>query len=162
MSRTRRSPAPGNFGLAWFFCAVAFALHIWDEAAHDFVDYYNATALALYGHFSWFPRIDVGFHTWLVIFVLTNLALFGLTPWAFRDVLWLRPLAYAVVFLSLADGTGHVLVTIRGQTVPSVRLEGVSPGFYTSPLVLFSATYLLLSLRKSFGGSKVMKLPAKR
>jgi hypothetical protein len=43
-----------GFGLAWLLLCVVFALHIWDEAAHDFVGYFNATVLTLYGHFSWF------------------------------------------------------------------------------------------------------------
>lgn len=150
MRRTPRTLGTRNFGLAWLFFSIAFALHTWDEAIHDFIGYYDATALTLYAHFSWFPRIDVGFHTWLATLVLVNLVLLALTPLAFRNVPWLRPLAYAVAGFGLASGIGHVLVTIRGRTVPSVEFEGVSPGFYTSPLLLLSATYLFLSLRKGF------------
>lgn len=146
--RTGRTFGTKHFGLAWLFFAMVFALHTWDQAAHDFVGYYNATVLALYGHFSWFPRIDIGLGTWLATLILINLGLLALTPLAFRDVAWLRPLAYGAAVLGLISGIGHVLVSIRGQTVPSVGLEGVSPGFYTSPLILVSATYLLSSLRR--------------
>jgi hypothetical protein len=41
-----------KFGTPWLLLCQAFALHVWDEAAHDFRSYYNATVLALYGHFS--------------------------------------------------------------------------------------------------------------
>ena len=148
MKRTQRTRSKKNFGQAWLFLSIVLALHTWDEAVHDFTGYYNSTVLTLYGHFSWFPRIDVGFRTWLATLVLVNLVLLALTPLAFRNVPWLRPLAYVVAGFSLASGIGHMLVTIRGQTVPSVKIEGLSPGFYTSPLLLFSATYLFWSLRK--------------
>jgi len=162
MRRTLRTLPTGNFGLAWLFFALALALHTWDEAVHDFISYYNSTVLALYSHFSWFPRIDAGFRTWLGTLVLANLVLFALAPLAFRDVTWLRPVAYAIAVFGLANGIGHALVTIRGQTVPSVRIVGVSPGFYTSPLVLLSATFLFFSLRKGSCGSKIRKLPIVR
>lgn len=158
MKRIRRILSARNFGLAWFLFSIAFALHIWEAAVHDFTDYYNATVLTLYGHFSWFPRIAVGFRAWLTTLVLANLLLFALTPLAFRGVPWLRPLGYALTGLALASGIGHVLVTIRGRTVPSVIFEGISPGFYTSLLLLLSATYLFWSLRKGLapeGSSKV-------
>jgi hypothetical protein len=157
MTRTRGTLSARNFGLAWFFFSVVFALHIWDEAVHDFTGYYNSTVLTIYGHFSWFPRIDLGYRTWLTTHVLANLFLFSLTPFAFRNARWLRPLAYAATCFGLAIGIGHVLVTIRGYTVPSVVFEGVSPGFYTSPLLLMSTAYLFWSLRKGLtrvpGGS---------
>lgn len=40
-------------------------MHVWDEAAHDFLSYYNSTVLARYGHFSWLPRMVMQFRTWL-------------------------------------------------------------------------------------------------
>jgi Protein of unknown function with HXXEE motif len=143
-----RNMNPRNFGLAWFIFSVAFALHIWEEAAHDFIGYYNAKVLTLYSRVSWFPRIDVGFRAWLTAFVLANLLLFALTPLALRGVRWLRPLGYALTGFGLANGIGHVFYTIRGQAVSSARFDGVSPGFYTSLLLLLSATYLFWSLRK--------------
>ena len=57
--------AKSNYGLAWFLLAVAFALHVWDEAAHNFLTYYYATALALSGRFPWM-RMDMSYKTWLV------------------------------------------------------------------------------------------------
>jgi hypothetical protein len=147
MKRTQRTFSARDFGLAWFLFSIAFALHIWEEVAHDFIGYYNATVLTLYSHFSWFPRIDVGFRPWLTTLILANLLLFTLTPLAFRGVPWLRPLGYALTGLGLATGAGHLLVTIRGRTVNSAIFERVSPGFYTALLMLLSAIYLFWSLR---------------
>jgi len=42
-----------------------------------------------------------------------------LTPFAFRNAQWLRPLAYFYAGVHLLNGTGHTLATIFGQTVSS-------------------------------------------
>jgi hypothetical protein len=149
MENGRTTPGVGNFGTPWLLLCLGFALHVWDEAAHDFLSYYNATALALYGHFSWFPRLDMQFRTWLSALVAVNLALLALTPWAYRNAKWLRPVAYGFAGIELVYGAGQILAAIRGRTVPSVHFEGAAPGVYTAPLVVVLAAYLIWSLRKS-------------
>ena len=140
-----------SFGTPWLLLCLAFAMHVWDEAAHDFLSYYNSTVLALYGHFSWFPRMDLHVRTWLAALLVANLVLLVLTPWAYRNARWLRPLAYVFAGIQLLNGTGHVLAAIRGRTVPSVQFEGPAPGVYTAPLLVALAAYLFWALRKSRG-----------
>jgi hypothetical protein len=142
-------PRERNFGLAWLLLCLAFGLHIWDEAAHDFLGYYNATVLTLYGHFSWLPRMDMQFRAWLTGVVVANLLCLGLTPFALRNRWWLRPLAYLFAGIQFLNGLGHILATVRGRTVGSVRFEVVAPGFYTAPLLLVFSVLLFWSLRKS-------------
>lgn len=151
MRETGRSNAGVNLGTPWLFLCLAFCLHVWDEAAHDFLSYYNATVLALYGHFSWFPRMDMEFRSWLAGLVLANLVLLGLTPWAYRNTGWLRPLGYVFAGIQLLNGTGHILLTIRGHSVPSVHFEEPAPGVYTAPLLIGMSAYLIWSLWKSRG-----------
>jgi len=138
-----------GFGLAWLLLCVVFALHIWDEAAHDFVGYFNATVLTLYGHFSWFPRIDMTFREWLTGLLIALMFCLALAPFAFGNSGWLRPLAYLFAGIQFANGGGHILTTLHGGTVPSVRFEGAGPGFYTAPLLLLSSAYLFWRLRRS-------------
>jgi hypothetical protein len=138
-----------GFGLPWLLLCVAFVLHIWDEAAHDFLSYYNATALTLYGHFSWLPRMDMTFREWLTGVVSAVVICAVLTPFAFRNARWLRPLAYLFAFIQLMNGLGHIAAQILGGTVPSVRFDGISPGFYTAPLLLAASGYLFWRLRKT-------------
>jgi hypothetical protein len=145
------TPTATSFGTPWLLLCLAFAMHVWDEAAHDFLSYYNSTVLALYGHFSWFPRMDMQFRTWLAALLVANLVLLGLTPWAYRNARWLRPLAYVFAGIQLLNGTGHILAAIRGSTVPSVQFEGPAPGVYTAPLLVALAAYLFRALRKSRG-----------
>jgi hypothetical protein len=145
------TPSARSFGTPWLLLCLAFVMHVWDEAAHDFLSYYNSTVLALYGHFSWFPRMDMHVRTWLAALLVANLVLLVLTPWAYRNARWLRPLAYGFAGIQLLNGTGHVLAAIRGRTVPSVQFEGPAPGVYTAPLLVALAAYLFWALRKSRG-----------
>ena len=149
MTGERRGQPVANFGTPWVLMCVAFGLHTWDEAAHDFLRYYNATVLALYGHFSWFPRMDMEFRSWLAGLAAANVVLLALTPWAYRNARWLRPLAYVFAGIQVLNGTWHILATILGHTVPSVHFEGPAPGVYTAPLLLVLSAYLFWSLRKS-------------
>jgi len=138
-----------GFGLAWLLLCIAFALHVWDEAVHDFLDYFNATVLTLYGHFSWFPRMDMTYREWLTGLIVAVVACTALTPFAFRNARWLRPLAYVFALSHFMNGMGHVITQIRGGTVSSVRFEGIAPGFYTAPLLLAASAYLFWCLRQT-------------
>jgi len=136
-----------GFGLAWLFLSMAFALHVWDEAAHDFLGYYDATVLTLYGRFSWFPRMDMTFREWLTGLLVAITIVLALTPFALRNARWLRPFAYLFAGIQFVNGAGHILATMWGGTVPSVRFEGTAPGFYTAPLLLLSSAFLIWRLR---------------
>lgn len=149
MTQNPHAPCGNGFGPAWLLLCVVFGLHVWDEAAHDFLRYYNATVLTLYGHFSWFPRMDFPFRAWLTGLLVAILICFALTPFGFRNARWLRPLAYLFAGIHFMNGMGHTLAQIFGRTVPSVRFEGVAPGFYTAPLLLISSAYLFWSLRRT-------------
>jgi hypothetical protein len=149
MSQGVKNGSSGNFGLAWLLMCLAFGLHIWDEAAHDFLRYFNATVLTIWAQFSWFPRMDMEFRSWLfgVSGVATVFLL--LTPFAYRNARWVRPLGYFFAGVQLLNGLGHILVTILGHTVPSVAFDGPAPGFYTAPLLVILSLFLFWSLRKS-------------
>jgi hypothetical protein len=148
MTQTR-APAPGKgFGLAWLASDFAFALHFLDQARHDFIGYYNATVLSLYGHYSRFPRMDTSPGSWLS-FIIAILVLFAmLTPFAFKNARWMQILAATVAAVQFLEGSGVIVATLRGGTVPSVHFDGVAPGFYTAPLLLLASAYLLCSLIK--------------
>ena len=138
-----------NWGIAWLLLCLSFAANILDDVVNGFLDDYNPTVLTLYSYFSWFPRIDLSFREWLIGVVVADALLMFLTPWAFRNSRFLRPLAYLFSTLMLLKGCGSILATLRGQTVGSVRFAGMAPGTYSSPLLLAGSAYLLLRLRSS-------------
>jgi hypothetical protein len=149
MPETTTPVSRKGFGVAWILCCIAFALHVGDEAAHDFLGYYNATVLTLYGHFSWFPRVDMTYRQWLTGLLVALVLCGALTPLAFKNARWLRPLAYLLALIQFLDGSGHISAQILGGTVPSVRFDGASPGIYTAPLLLAASAHLFVCLRKT-------------
>jgi hypothetical protein len=138
-----------NFGLAWLLLCIAFAAHITDEALTGFLDIYNATMLTMYGHFAWFPRMDMTFREWLIRLLVALAILFALTPFAYRNARWLRPIGYLFAAVMLLNGIGHTVATIAGQTVPSVHFARPAPGFYSSPLLLAGSVFLWICLGRS-------------
>jgi hypothetical protein len=144
-----RSRNRGNFGFAWLLLGLSSAANILDDALNDFLGYYNATVLTLYGHFSWFPRIDLNFREWLIGVIAADAVLLLLTPFTFRNSRFVRLIAYIFSIIMLLIGAGSILASMLGQTVPSVHFSGGAPGVYTSPLLLAASVLLLWELRSS-------------
>jgi hypothetical protein len=149
MQTTEAVEPRANFGLGWLLLCFAFVAHVVDEALTDFLSYFNATVLALYGHFAWFPRMDMAFRTWITGLIVANAVLLLLTPFAYRNARSLRPLAYFFAGIMMLNAVGHALATLRGQTVPSVHFSGAAPGFYSSPVLFAAGIYLLSRLRRT-------------
>ena len=140
---------PPALGLPWLILCLSFAVSIVDEGLHDFLGSYNPTVLTLYGHFSWFPRIDLTLGEWLAIVLGADTVLLLMTPWAFRKAGFMRPIAYGLAVFMLLKACGTILISAIGQTVGSVRFRGGTPGLYSSPLLIVASSYLLLCLRSS-------------
>ena len=138
-----------NFGVAWLLLCGALAVHVTDEALTGFLKMYNPTVAAMRERFAWFPMPIFEFREWLIGLIVAVVILLLLTPFAFRNERWLRPWAYIFALLMLANGTGHTLATIFGQTVSTVRFPRPAPGFYSSPLLFAGSIYLLVRLRAS-------------
>src|SRR5438270_7289475 len=147
MSRAQDSDKPANFGVAWFLLCFAFCAHVADEALPGFLPVYDATVLAMRSQYKWFPMPTFGFREWLTGLIVANLVFLLLTPFAFRNAWWLRPLAYFYAGVHFLNGMGHTLATIFGQTVSTVHFSRPAPGFYSSPLLFAASIYLLLRLR---------------
>jgi hypothetical protein len=139
----------GCLGIPWLLLCLSLGANILDDALNDFLGYYNATVLSLYGHFSWFPRIDLTLRNWLVGVIVADAVLLLLTPFAYRNSSVLRPIAYIFSTIMLLIGSGSILASVLGQTVPSVHFAGGAPGIYTSPLLLAASVFLFWRLRSS-------------
>ena len=136
-------------GWAWLGLTAALALHVADEALTGFLDVYNPTVTALRSRLPWLPLPVFSFRVWLAGLVLLVGILAGLSPAAFQGQTWIRPLAYFLSILMCANDLSHVLGTVFGRTVASVRFPRPMPGFYSSPVLIAAATYLLIQLRRS-------------
>lgn len=138
-----------NFGMAWFLLCLAFCAHVADEALTGFLDVYNPTVLAMRARLSWFPMPTFEYRDWLSALIVANIVLLLLTPFAFRNAWWLRPLAYFYAIVHLLNAMGHTVATIFGQTVSTIHFARPAPGFYSSPLLFAGSIYLLIRLRAS-------------
>jgi hypothetical protein len=131
---------------------LAFCAHVADEALTGFLPVYNATVLAVRREYAWFPMPTFEYRDWLIGLIVANAVFLLLTPFAFRNAQWLRPLAYFFAGVHLLNGMGHTLATIFGQTVSSVHFPRPAPGFYSSPLLIAGSIYLLVRLGDSAQG----------
>jgi len=128
-----------RFGLAWLALVGALAVHVVDEATHDFLSVYNPTVASIRERFPWLPLPTFQFDVWLGGLILAVLLLAGLSSQAFAGKRWMRPLARVFGVLMFLNGMGHF--------AGSIRMGQMMPGVYSSPLLLGASIWLLLSTR---------------
>ena len=130
-------------------CA-ALAIHVTDEALTGFLSVYNPTVLALRAKLGFWPMPTFEFREWLTGLSLGILLLLTLSPFAFRNTRWMRPIFYFVAIVTgVFNALGHTTATILGHTVSTVRFPRPAPGFYSSPLLLVVSIYALVQLRRT-------------
>ena len=131
-------PRYRRFGTAWLVFALAVAVHVTDEATHDFLATYNPIALAIRERVPFLPLPTFSFAVWLGGLIAGIVLLLCLTPLAFRGNARLRLIALPLaVVVGVFNAFGH----IGG----SLYFERWMPGVYSAPLLLISAIWLLAS-----------------
>jgi hypothetical protein len=145
-----REPALPRLGIAWVLMWVTLAIHVTDEALTGFLSIYNPTVLALRQKLGFWPMPTFGFREWLAGLAIGIGALALLSPFAFRNGRGIRPvLLFLAVVAGLLNAFGHIVATILGHTVDTVRFARPAPGFYSSPLLVIASVYALLQLRRA-------------
>lgn len=139
-----------RLGIAWVMMWIALAVHVTDEALTGFLPVYNATILALRAQLGFWPMPTFEFKVWLTGLCLGISGLALLSPFAFQNAKWLRPIfVFVVVIAGLLNATGHTVATILGRTVSTVHFPRPAPGFYSSPLLMVVSIYALLQLQRT-------------
>jgi hypothetical protein len=147
---SNQEPATSRLGIAWVALCLALAVHVTDEALTGFLSVYNPTVLALRAKLGFWPMPTFEFREWLAGLVFGILLLAALSPFAFRNARWIRPIFYfCAIVTGVLNALGHTVATILGQTVSTVRFSRPAPGFYSSPLLLMAAIYALVQLRRT-------------
>jgi hypothetical protein len=143
-----------RLGIAWIVIWASLALHVADEALNGFLFIYNPTVTALRERFGFWPMPNFTVEGWLTGLAIGILLLALLTPFAFRNAAWMRPIFYfCAIVLCLANACGHTLATIFGRTVSTVHFSRPAPGFLSSPVLLFAGIYALVHLRRTRKGA---------
>src|SRR6266487_6818463 len=126
-----------RFGVAWVALCIALGIHVADEALSDFLSVYNPAVRAIRARLPFLPLPTFTFRVWLAGLVVAVLVLTSLTPFAFRQAAWIRPIAYAFGIVMAGNGLLHL--------VGSAYMRKAMPGVYSAPLLLAAAIYLLAS-----------------
>lgn len=127
-----------RFGIYWLFFGYTLALHVLDEAGHDFPSVFNANAVAIRRAIPVLRLPVLTLQDFIGILALFLTLLLALTPLAFRGVRWVRGLAIPISAIAgILNGTMHIL--------SSIYFKRLMPGVYSSPLLLLSGTLLLKS-----------------
>ena len=130
-----------RFGILWLVFGYTLALHVLDEASHNFLAVYTPNAAAIRRAVPFLPVPAFTFQSWLGTLMLALALWLALTPLAFRGVKWVRVLAVPAAFVvGILNGSGHIL--------SSIYVGRLMPGVYSSPLLLLAGALLL---REAFG-----------
>jgi hypothetical protein len=124
------------FGWAWLAAVAALAVHVLDEASHDFLSWYNPNALRIrraLGNVVPFPPTFT-FVSWLSTLALVVVGLGTLTPSAFAGHAWMKPLAFVLAAEHLLNGVVH----LGGGVV----LRRAVPGILSAPFLLVTGAWL--------------------
>lgn len=129
-----------RFGMAWVTFALAVAVHVTDEAIHDFLSTYSSSVRAIRARFSFLTLPTFSFRIWLALLIAGIFILLCLSPFAFRRDSWLRTVSRPVTILvGVLNATLHI-----GS---SIYFHRWMPGVYSLPFLLLAAIYLLASSR---------------
>ena len=135
-----------RWALAWAALCAAFALHVVDEAANDFLFWYNPNALAIRARFPWLPVPVFTFPVFITSLTIAVVGLTALTPLVRRGRTWLVPFAFFYAIVHVANAISHITVSVVGRWF--------APGVYSSPVLLAAALWLLyetLRMRRGAG-----------
>ena len=136
------APIDRRFGYAWLVFACALALHVTDEATHDFLSTYNARVEAIHARLPFLPLPTFTFPFWLGGLLAGITLRFCLSPYAFRGSRWLRSVASPFAFIvGISNACLHIL--------SSIYYQRWMPGVYSSPLLLTAALFLLATSRST-------------
>ena len=125
-----------RLALAWTALTVAFALHVWDEAAHNFLAMYNPAAASLRARLGAVPFPPTfTFRTWLTGLLVGLALLLMLVPAVRRGGRWVVPAAYIYAAVHILNGTGHIVMSIASGHL--------APGVLSAPLLLVTASWLV-------------------
>jgi uncharacterized protein with HXXEE motif len=131
-----------RWALAWAALTAAFALHVLDEASHDFLAWYNPAALGIRQRLGGLPFPPVfSFTVWLAGLIAAVVLLAALTPLIRPGRRW--PVVASVIYAGVHVGNAlaHIAVSLRGRWL--------APGVLSSPVLLGAAVWLLAETRRA-------------
>jgi len=130
------SPA-NRHARAWLALAFSLAIHVTDEAATGFLEFYNPLVTRIRTQITWFPMPTFSFGIWLTGLVALVFTLIALTPAVRRGVFGTRVASWALSVIMFFNGLGH----LGG----SAYFQRWLPGTTSAPLLLVASAWLALT-----------------
>ena len=136
VTRSRFGPLTDP-GIAWIVLCLALAIHVGDEAANDFLSFYNPAVAGLRERLPFLPLPLFESESWLKGLAAVLLVLLALSPFAISRSSWMRPLSILFSAFMILNSMGHM--------VGSLYVGQIVPGTYSAPVLLTAAVLLLIA-----------------
>jgi hypothetical protein len=131
-------------GWAWVGLTFCLALHVLDEASHDFLSLYNPIALRIRQAAPLLPIPVFTFRVWLTGLIGAIVLLLGLSPFVFKGSSWTRGASYVFGTIMLLNGCSHIL--------GSIYLSRVLAGTYSAPPLVLASLALIIAVPRERRG----------
>jgi hypothetical protein len=128
-------------GWAWLVLTACLALHVADEAAHDFLALYNPIASRIRAAVPFLPVPVFSFPVWLAGLILAVIVLASLSRFAFLGRAWIRPASYVYAVFMLFNGLTHI--------VGSLYARRPLAGVVSAPLLVAASIFLAWSVPRA-------------
>lgn len=128
--------------VAWILMISMAAIHVFDEAVHDFLTFYNNMVLNLRESIGFFPMPTFSFEAWLVGLIIAVVVGYLLTPLVIRGGGFISLLTTVLGVIMIINALIHI--------IGSIYLGKLMPGFWSSPFLLGTAIFVVV---RGFSGS---------
>ena len=135
-----------KLAVAWMLMMSAVAIHVFDETITNFLPFYNELVLEFRERFRFFPFPTFTFGMWLGGLIAAIVIGFALTPIVKRGGVLIRVLVIVLGIIMITNALGHIL--------GSIYFGRLLPGFWSSPLLLLSAAFVVV---KGFGAEETTR-----
>jgi len=124
-----------SLGCAWLAATIALALHVADEATHDFLAWYNPRAERIRRALGGLPFPPTfTFWPWLLGLLAAILLLGAVTPAAYLGKAWVPPAAFVLAAIHIGNGLLHLGASLFARRPV--------PGALSAPLLVATGAWL--------------------
>jgi hypothetical protein len=123
----------------WIALVAALAVHVADEAATGFLDFYNPLVRSVRTTLPWFPMPIFTFRVWLAGLIGLIALLAAMTPWIARRGMGAGVVTLIFAVIMALNGIGHL--------AGSLYFGRWLPGTTSAPLLLAATVWLARASR---------------
>ncbi len=125
-----------RLAIAWVALTLALAVHVADEAIHDFLAFYNPVAMSLRDMLLWTWMPTFTFGAWIGGLIVAVSALLSMSWFAFYGARWMAWAAILFGVMMCFNGFLHI--------AGSAYLQKFLPGTWSAPLLLICGVWLVV------------------